>query len=777
MTEKSERLRVGLLVSEYYDSFMCEACQGAMRAAEEMDENLYLLTGGYLKANFVDTKKNDYEYQNNVLYEFTKNAGLDVLIVFLGTIAGGVGDEEKLQFLKGFGDIPIITVASEVAGYTSIMFDNRAGFAHGVEYLIREQGRKKICMVSGPKTSPDAIERLEAYREVLAKYELECSEEQIVYGNFSGYCDEVITELVDKNPDLDAICFANDHMARTGYRVLAERGKQVGTDVSIIGFDDSEFAPILNPGLTTTKADPVELGYQAFVHACEMVRKKEHPSVVESYRVPTNLIVRLSCGGRRDDIIVDDIELDPTTTDLTKLVEAVIYKVFDYSSSNSNLNFIREQIRQMLSWMNENVYHHSYEYSAYRELTHRMNLMLDAILERTQQVSNLYDLTEYILDIYHPFVPTTEDQVLLREAKAELFRGIHLSQERARDAYQRANDNLNWVMMDITRDINSQDSLEDKYCNMVRKMKMLDMKCSYVLLFPEIIHHTRGEKWNCPEKVFAKALQQGERVDAIPEDRQSVALRRFFFPDNEDMDRRKTLVLTMLFSGTEQYGIMVFEPKQKSLVFVEPIRFQISSALQTMNLFQDKEKMTKQLQRSMLELKESNVFLDQVSKADELTQIYNRRGLLVTMRNMVRAEENYGKQAFFLYGDMNNLKLINDQFGHEEGDYSLKAVADILKAALGTHAIIGRVGGDEFGIFYLIESRDQKYITEEVIREHIDQETERLNAGNDKPYYVSLTAGIKFFTIEEETDLDAVMAEADANLYHMKRFKRRKILK
>ena len=79
------------------------------------------------------------------------------------------------------------------------------------------------------------------------------------------------------------------------------------------------------------------------------------------------------------------------------------------------------------------------------------------------------------------------------------------------------------------------------------------------------------------------------------------------------------------------------------------------------------------------------------------------------MKRNVILKENHGKHVIAVYADMNNLKLVNDQFGHEEGDYALRLIGQILRDAV--HSVpgtgeVGRVGGDEFCAFLITDRED-----------------------------------------------------------------------
>lgn len=85
------------------------------------------------------------------------------------------------------------------------MLDNRTGMKEAIEHLIKVHGCKKIGMVSGPKTSDDALERLDVYKETLEENGIIYDEKRVAYGNFSKFCVDEVGKLIDDNPELDAI--------------------------------------------------------------------------------------------------------------------------------------------------------------------------------------------------------------------------------------------------------------------------------------------------------------------------------------------------------------------------------------------------------------------------------------------------------------------------------------------------------------------------------------------------------------------------------------------
>ena len=766
-----KRLNIGLLINEYSDIFAREVCTGAMYAAEEIDANLFILSGGYFDAPYMERNKSKYEYQNNYLFNFATKDNIDVLIVLLGTIASNVDESVHKEFLEKFEGIPIITIASKVEGYANISFDNKAGFVKEVEYLIQYLGKKRIGIVCGPATNEDSIERLDAYKETLQKYQLPIEEKRIVYGNFTEYSEEAVEKLLDDNDDLDAIVFSNDYMALGGYRILEARGIKPGKDIAVVGFDDSPFAALMEPGLTTTRANSSELGYRAVKEACKLKLGDD-----TDIRIETVFIERESSGDKVRNALIraeSKFEFDPDNQEVGELVKQISGALFDVYTQEETVSFIEEILETFMTWMMKNVYRKTITSELYAEISDQFLYLNTEIMRRMNSIHLVYEISEYFVLLFAKFLETDQDRLKMYASLAECFKNILMINERQRSYDSRENEMVNRVTMTIMRDLISEDEQSENYDVLLSRMNHLDFNESYILLLPKVIRCKKNGKWKMPDKLLIKAYQKGRNSCMPPEEEQEIAIADIFrIPYLKD-DRRKTYAVSFLFSKDEQYGLFIAEPNLENMITIEPVTFQISSAIQTMRLFKSKEDVSAKLAESLEQLKETNAFLDEVSKSDELTQIYNRRGFLVTARKVMKDPANFNKNAVVLYADMNNLKLINDKFGHEEGDYSLRTIAQILKGALGENEIIGRFGGDEFAAFLFMEDRNY----EQILRNRITEVTEELNAANDKPYYISMSVGITSFINDGEASMDDAMVRADVDLYLQKKHKRNKILK
>ena len=90
--------------------------------------------------------------------------------------------------------------------------------------------------------------------------------------------------------------------------------------------------------------------------------------------------------------------------------------------------------------------------------------------------------------------------------------------------------------------------------------------------------------------------------------------------------------------------------------------------------------------------------LERLADEDALAPISNRRAFLRDLGRTVGYLERYGATCSLLYFDLNDLKSINDRFGHGAGDAALIHVAEVLLANTRRSDVVGRLGGDEFGV-------------------------------------------------------------------------------
>jgi len=90
--------------------------------------------------------------------------------------------------------------------------------------------------------------------------------------------------------------------------------------------------------------------------------------------------------------------------------------------------------------------------------------------------------------------------------------------------------------------------------------------------------------------------------------------------------------------------------------------------------------------------------LERVSERDTLTPLFNRRYFLTAIHQRIARFERHAERAAVVFVDVNQLKFINDSFGHAAGDFALMEIARRLAGAIRSSDVAARIGGDEFGL-------------------------------------------------------------------------------
>jgi diguanylate cyclase (GGDEF)-like protein len=153
-----------------------------------------------------------------------------------------------------------------------------------------------------------------------------------------------------------------------------------------------------------------------------------------------------------------------------------------------------------------------------------------------------------------------------------------------------------------------------------------------------------------------------------------------------------------------------------------------------------------------------------LSLTDELTALYNRRRFFLLTEQCLKMALRTKKRQLLLFIDMDDLKWINDHYGHNEGDHALIGLANILKKTFRESDIIARIGGDEFVV--LSETADENG---EILMTRLYENIRDYNARASQRYKLSISIGTARFDPEHPVSIDELLSKADALMYDQKR--------
>lgn len=219
--------------------------------------------------------------------QFVANFSADGVILLTGMVDAGF-----LQVLNT-ERIPFVIAGSYVDSIqtNAVMADNVRGIEQAVDHLV-ERGRRHIGLVNSSILTKTSEEKLRGMRIGVQRHGLVFTENQVTasldFNLESGY--RQTFQLLDHNPNLDAIIYGHDIMAMGGLRALKERGYRVPQDIAVIGFHDYEVAQFTDPPLTTIRFDTFLMGTIAARRLKMMIEEPDEQSW--TIVVPTSLVIR-----------------------------------------------------------------------------------------------------------------------------------------------------------------------------------------------------------------------------------------------------------------------------------------------------------------------------------------------------------------------------------------------------------------------------------------------------------------------------------------------------
>jgi DNA-binding LacI/PurR family transcriptional regulator len=215
----------------------------------------------------------------------------DGLLVFIDAL-----DTAELTRLNQIG-FPVVMMhqsAPKSLDIPVVLIENQAGTRQIVEHLIKVHGRKRIAFLKGPEGNEDSEAREKGYVQALKNHNIPFDPALLTLGGFEtegAY--HAVKELLAKKISFDAIFTGDDDSAIGVIDALKQAGLGVPGDVSVAGFDDSIFARLITPSLTTVRAPIEEVGRQAVYQLIHLIRGEQ--TSTQSV-LPTEIIIRQSCG-------------------------------------------------------------------------------------------------------------------------------------------------------------------------------------------------------------------------------------------------------------------------------------------------------------------------------------------------------------------------------------------------------------------------------------------------------------------------------------------------
>ena len=274
---KQSRL-IGILISDISNSFISKVVKGIESTLSEKGYNVLLCS-----------TDSDVEKEKEYL-KVLMGKRIDGLIIS----SSGAGNHYD-DLLKAKVPLVFLNRCPEHLPSNMVMTNNIKGAYMATEHLIKH-GYKKIAIITGPMQYSTGRDRYIGYKRALEDYAISYHDELVLEGDFtieSGY--ELTKEIIESKMKIDAIFISNNSMSLGSYKYIKEQGLKIPQDIALYGFDDPEWADVVDPPLSGITQPAFELGVYAAQKMIDTIQGT-CPEIREIKYLDPNMIIRKSCG-------------------------------------------------------------------------------------------------------------------------------------------------------------------------------------------------------------------------------------------------------------------------------------------------------------------------------------------------------------------------------------------------------------------------------------------------------------------------------------------------
>lgn len=202
------------------------------------------------------------------------------------------------------------------------------------------------------------------------------------------------------------------------------------------------------------------------------------------------------------------------------------------------------------------------------------------------------------------------------------------------------------------------------------------------------------------------------------------------------------------------YWSYIYEPNEEELELLQALADSTAVALENVRVYNE---LDERVRKRTQELEEANEAVRLLSLCDELTGLNNRRGFYVLASQEFKRARRVGQMPMVMFIDVDGLKRVNDELGHELGDQLIVDAAQVIKSTMRESDVVARLGGDEFCALALDDFEDS-------VRKRFQEKIDSFNKTESRPYTLSMSVGFASLKSHDET-LDDLLARADKEMY------------
>ncbi|MBP7901634.1 MAG: GGDEF domain-containing protein [Spirochaetes bacterium] len=741
---KNNEYTIGYLTLKLDDAYLGSLWEGVHTASSEAGIKLVVLAG------YCIDSPNFYDASHNIVYDLVPKIKLDGLIISGAAIGSYCGIKALETYISDIsGGLPVVSIAADIKDAVTVCPDNRSGVSQAINHLIKDHGCKTFAFLAGPPANPESNERLETLEQTLKDAGLNLNPELLEYGNFY-YPDakKASFRLLDKNIPFDALFAANDDMALSFIDACKERGVEVPGRIRVIGLDNGLGGKCSTPRLSSIDTQISSQGAEAVEILINLLNNRNRKNVV----VPSSFVKRESCGCALSEFKPEETPEFQHNGSLSQILHGIAESIL---TARAEFLYPKTSKDIFVSFVND-----------FTEVVSR-----DSLSGSSECVRMFYDFfISYVnkktyVQLLQILLPAFQDAIALNVQDNKLVQKICkliedmklycvIELERMLSENFRSIKNISYVLQNFNQKIQPSQTFDELSEAVIQELPFLNVKDFFIL---QLMNPPQKKGMHyAVDSFYQSLLISGGEVQRFSEPFDSID--HFF----NTLEIPGWIIMPILWKN-EQFGFMGMGLINNADLISEPIATTIGGVFKNIQIVEAKRIAEQKLLKAVDQLA-------QLSVIDELTGLYNRRGFLDQAKQLAAAANRSGNDVVVLYADLDNLKKVNDTWGHAAGDEMIKDAAMVFKSVFRQTDIVGRMGGDEFAIACKTVAPEEIII----IEKRLDNAINNFNNKNGKKWELSMSIGAGSMFQTGITSIPELLEHSDQLLYNKKRSKKMK---